>query len=83
MGNKQSHLHEQLKDPLNAKAWHKETNGLLASQNLVIVDVTTVPKGYKAIGYTAAFKKKYHPVTGQYLSTRARIAPHGFRQIVN
>ena len=29
------------------------------------------------------FKKKFHPVTGQYLSTRARIAPHGFRQIVN
>ena len=55
----------------------------MASNYLVIVDTTTVPRGYKAIGYTAVFKKKYHPVTGQYLSTRARIAPHGFRQIVN
>ena len=77
MGSKQSRLHEQLKDPLNAEAWQKELTSLMASNNLVIVDTTTVPRGYKAIGYTAVFKKKYHPVTGQYLSTRARIAPHG------
>ena len=64
MGSRQSQRHEQqLKDPLNAEAWHKETNELLASQNLVIVNVTTVSKGYKAIGYTAVFKKKFHPVT--------------------
>ena len=79
MWSTQSLLHEQLKDPLNAEACHKKTNGLVASQNLVIVDVA---KGYKAIGYSAVFKK-FHPVTGQYLSARARIVPHGFRQLVN
>ena len=46
-----------------------------------MMDITEVPPGYKAIGYAAAFKDKYNPITKQYASTRARFAPHGFRQI--
>ena len=53
----------------------------LANGNLVMMDISEVHKGYKAIGYAAAFKHKYNPLTKQYTGTRARLAPHGFRQI--
>jgi hypothetical protein len=46
-----------------------------------MMDISAVPKGYSAIGYAAAFKHKFNPITKQYASTRARFAPHGFRQI--
>ena len=81
MGGKQKKLHEQLKDPRCAEAWRKEISDLLANGNLVIMSISDVPKGYKAIGYAAAFKHKYNPLTKQYTGTRARLAPHGFRQI--
>ena len=68
-------------DPRCAEAWLKEVNGLLESGNLVMMNIKEVPKGYKAIGYSGAFKHKYNPITKQYTSTRARFAPHGFRQI--
>jgi len=81
MGGKQRKLHEQLKDPRCEEAWRKEISDLLANGNLVMMNISDVPKGYKAIGYAAAFKHKYNPLTKQYTGTRARLAPHGFRQI--
>ena len=68
-------------DPRCAEAWLKEVNGLLESGNLVMMNIKDVPRGYKAIGYSGVFKHKYNPITKQYTSTRARFAPHGFRQI--
>ena len=68
-------------DPRCAEAWLKEVNGLLASGNLVMMNIKDVPSGYKAIGYSGAFKHKYNPITKQYASTRARFARHGLRQI--
>ena len=81
MGGRHAKLVEALKVPRNAEAWDQELRSLLSNGNLVIIDITEVPSGYKPIGYAAAFKDKYNPITKQYASTRARFAPHGFRQI--
>jgi len=63
------------------KTWEKEISGLLENGNLVMMDISAVPSGYKAIGYASAFKHKFNPSIKQYASTRARFAPHGFKQI--
>ena len=49
-------------DPRCAEAWEKEVNGLLASGNLEMMDIKDVPRGYKAIGYSGAFKHKYNHI---------------------
>ena len=77
IGGKHAALRSTLEsDPRCAEAWLKEVNGLLESGNLVMMNIKDVPKGY-----SGAFKHKYNPITKQYASTRARFAPHGFRQI--
>lgn len=81
IGGKHSKLSKALEDPRCAEAWEKEISGLLENGNLVMMEIKDVPQGYKAIGCAAAFKHKFNPVTKQYASTRARFAPHGFRQI--
>ena len=80
-GGRHAKLVEVLKVPRNAEAWDQELRSLLSNGNLVIIDITEVPSGYKPIDYAAAFKDKYNPITKQYASTRARFDPHGFRQI--
>lgn len=81
IGGKQTRLLQALEDTRCAEAWKKEIDDLMKNGNLVIEDIRNVPKGVKAIGFTAVFKHKYNPITKQYASTRARLAPHGFRQI--
>jgi hypothetical protein len=58
MGGKHAKLVEALKVPRNAEAWNNELNSLLANGNLVMMNITDVPPGYKPIGYAAAFKDK-------------------------
>ena len=77
IGGKHAKLNKALEDPRCAEAWKKEISGLLENGNLVMMDISEVPKGYRAIGYAAAFKHKFNPLTKQYTSTRARFAPHG------
>ena len=81
IGGKHAKLKKALEDPRCAEAWNKEISSLLENGNLVMMDIRDVPKGYSAIGYAAAFKHKFNPVMKQYANTRARFAPHGFRQI--
>ena len=69
MGGKHAKLVEALKIPRNAEAWDKELKSLLTNGNLVMMDITEVPPGYKAIGYAAAFKDKYNPINKQYACT--------------
>lgn len=59
-------------DPRCTDAWDKEINGLLANGNLEMIDIKDVPREYKAIGYSGAFRHKYNPITKQYASTQAR-----------
>ena len=59
IGGKHSKLSKAMEDPRCAEAWKKEISGLLENGNLVMMDISEVPKGYRAIGYAAAFKHKF------------------------
>ena len=52
-----------MEDPRCEEAWKKEISGLLENGNLVMMNISEVPKGCRAIGYAAAFKHKFNPVT--------------------